>query len=248
MAEDILGIKPISNAVEKVTDATIKGSSAFLSRICLPAAEEFGFLLQDKVKSWRASNAVKLAQKAEQLVEKYHGMNAVTVHPRIAHSIFEEGSWSEDDIIHTMWAGLLASGCNETGNDDSNIVFIAILKQLTVLQVILLRNAIENTSKYVSKGGWPYAENITYSIEELINICQTEDIARIDRELDHLRSLELIGNGLGEGGGFSPDNDNIANMQPTGLALHLYVRGEGFVGSPIDYWDLKERNRNTPSS
>lgn len=245
MAEDMLGIKPISNAIEKVTDASIKGSSAFLSRICLPAAEEFGFLLQDKVKSWRASNAVKLAQKAEQLVEKHHGTDAVKVHPRIAHSIFEEGSWSEDDIVHTMWAGLLVSGCNATGDDDSNIVFIAILKQLTVLQIRLLRNAIENTSKYVSKGGWPYADTITYSIEELISICQTKDIARIDRELDHLRSLELIGNGLGEGCGFSLD-DNIANMQPTGLALHLYVRGEGFIGSPLDYWNLKEKN--TPSS
>ena len=39
---DILGIKPIGNAIESVTTGMVAGASAFLSRICLPAAEEFG--------------------------------------------------------------------------------------------------------------------------------------------------------------------------------------------------------------
>lgn len=47
---DVLGIKPVAEAVNTVTKGTVEGASAFLSRICLPAAEEFGFLLQDKVR------------------------------------------------------------------------------------------------------------------------------------------------------------------------------------------------------
>jgi hypothetical protein len=45
---DILGIKPIGNAIESLTDGFVSGASAFLSRICLPAAEEFGLLLRDR--------------------------------------------------------------------------------------------------------------------------------------------------------------------------------------------------------
>jgi len=62
---DILGIKPIGNSIEKVTSKTMDGASLFLSRICLPAAEEFGFLLQDKVKNWRATNTQEILEKAE---------------------------------------------------------------------------------------------------------------------------------------------------------------------------------------
>lgn len=236
---DIFGIKPASKSVEKVTDGVVDGARAFLGRICLPAAEEFGLLLQDHVRSWRATKAASLAQKAEQKVVLYHGNADIKVHPRIAHSIFEEGSWAEDETIHNMWAGLLASGCDETGLDDSNVIFIAILKQLTSLQVRVLRFAVENSNKYVSVGGWPYADRINYSLEQLKDISQTEDVSRIDRELDYLRSMELIGSTLG-GGGFNPDNDT-AEITPTGLALHLYVRGEGFIGTPTDYWALEKK-------
>lgn len=236
---DILGIKPVSKSVEKITEKSLDGASAFLSRICLPAAEEFGLLLQDHVKSWRANKATKLAMKAEKKVLLYHGESDVKVHPRIAHSIFEEGSWAEDEIIHDMWAGLLASGCEETGLDDSNVIFIAALKQLTALQVRVIKFSVENANKFISGGGWPYADQVNCPLLKLKAICQSDDIFRIDRELDYLRSIELIGNGVG-GGGFSPDGDT-ADITPSPLALHLYVRGEGFLGSPIDYWKLKKK-------
>lgn len=234
---DILGIKPIGTAVENVTSKSLDGASAFLSRVCLPAAEEFGLLMQDHVKSWRASRAAKLALKAEEKVNSYHGTADVKVHPRIAHTIFEEGSWVEDEIIHDMWAGLLASSCENTGLDDSNIIFIGILKQLTVLQVRVLQFSVENATKFLSVSGWPCAEEVTCSLQHLKTICQTEDIFRIDRELDHLRSLELIGDGMN--GGFYTNSED-ANITPTGLALHLYVRGEGFHGTPIEYWNLQK--------
>lgn len=243
---DVFGIKPASKSVEKVTDGMIGGARAFLGRICLPAAEEFGFLLQDHVKSWRANKAAKLAQKAEQIVILHHGDADVKVHPRIAHSIFEEGSWAEDETIHNMWAGLLASGCDETGLDDSNVIFIATLKQLTALQVRVIRYAVETAYKYVSDGGWPYADKVTTSLEKLKEICHTEDIVRIDRELDFLRSMELIGTGFFGAGGFDPRNDT-ADISPTPLALHLYVRGEGFIGSPIEYWNLEKKNASSNS-
>jgi hypothetical protein len=48
---DILGIKPIADAVNTVTRDAVEGAAAFLSRICLPAAEEYGLLLPDSDQS-----------------------------------------------------------------------------------------------------------------------------------------------------------------------------------------------------
>ena len=229
---DVLGIKPVSNSIEKITDGVVDAAKAFLSRICLPASEEFGLLLQDQVKAWRASRATLIAKKAEEKVKLHHGDALVSVQPRIAHSVFEEGSWIQDEVVHDMWSGLLASACNEDGGDDSNVIFVGILKQLTALQVRVLRFSIERADKYVSSAGWIYAKNIFYPIDEIKKMCGTDDVIRIDRELDHLRSLELIA------GGFPLDSD-VADLTPTPLALNLYVRAEGFPGTPAEYWNLK---------
>jgi hypothetical protein len=73
---DILGIKPIAEAVNTLTKASVDGTAAFLGRICLPAAEEFGYLLQDKVRAYRAGNVTKIAAKAEaKLAEHPEGQN-----------------------------------------------------------------------------------------------------------------------------------------------------------------------------
>ena len=46
---DLMGIKPVAKAVEKATDKTVDGLGAFFCAICMPAAEEFGLFLKDKV-------------------------------------------------------------------------------------------------------------------------------------------------------------------------------------------------------
>lgn len=126
---DILGLKPVSSSIEKVT--------------------------------------------------LYHGDAPVAVQPRIAHSVFDDGSWIQDEVVHSMWAGLLASACDENGGDDSNVIFIGILKQLTAMQVRVLRFAIERADKYVSKAGWPYAEIILCPISTLKEICGADDMIRL---------------------------------------------------------------------
>ena len=51
---DVLGIKPVGEAITTAVKGTVDGAAAFLSRICLPAAEEFGLLLRDRVSHLRA--------------------------------------------------------------------------------------------------------------------------------------------------------------------------------------------------
>src|SRR5438128_10032503 len=92
---DLLGMKPVADAVSAVTTAGVAGAGAFLSRICLPAAEEFGLLLQDKVKGWRGKNVSAVIAKAEELVNSRENSDALHAHPRLVGVILDQGSWTD---------------------------------------------------------------------------------------------------------------------------------------------------------
>lgn len=229
---DVLGIKPIGDSIQTIVKGTMDGAGAFLGRICLPAAEEFGLLLKDKVSKWRAENAVSIVAKAERKLndrEKYTNLHA---HPRLITTAFENGSWAEDDFIQEMWAGLLSSSCDETGKDESNLLFMQILSQLNSTETAILNYICETAEKIVSEAGWIYSNEIDLELIILQKISGVGDVHRLDRELDHLRSLDLIE------GGFSHKSTN-ANVNPTPLALHMYVRCQGYIGSPTDYFGIK---------
>ena len=221
-----------------MTEGTISGASAFLSRICLPVAEEFGLLLRDRVSQWRANNAAKVLAEAEALV-KGRNLPVVAAHPRLVSEVVSNGSWSDEEAIQRKWGGLLESSCSTDGRDDSNLIFSNLLATLTSLQVRILDVACERAAKFQSTAGLPFAERLSVTPTELMILIGCRDIHRVDRELDHLRSLELIGLGAFglEGGGLDPEA-STAVISPTPLALYLYVRCQGYVGSPAEYWSL----------
>jgi len=231
---DILGVKPIGDAVKVATESTFAGASAFLSRICLPAAEEFGLLLKDRVSHWRASNAARIAEMAEAKLQA-RAVARVQAHPRLVFEVIEKGSWTDDDTFQKAWAGILASSCSDDGKDDSNIIFTSLLSQLTGTQLRILNYAVETAPKWVSQGGLPYADGITLNVAELTQITNISDIHRLDLEMEHMRALELLHT---FGSGFDLA-DCLATIQITSLALHLFVRGQGYVGSPVEYFGLK---------
>lgn len=229
---DVLGIKPVADAVNTVTSGTVEGASAFLSRICLPAAEEFGLLLKDKVSAWRESNAVSIVKKAEEKHKKNSISENTHAHPRLVMTAFETGSWSDADFVQEMWGGLLASSCCEDGRDEGNLIFMGLLSQLTTTEAIILNHCCETAEIEISKAGWIGAKNsFSMEISELTELTGIDDIHRIDRELDHLRSLELAETGFHH-------NSTQATMYPTSLGLHMYVRCQGYIGSPLDYYGL----------
>lgn len=231
---DVLGLKPVADSVNIVTKGSVDGASAFLSRICLPAAEEFGLLLKDKVSSWRSKNAVEITNKAQLLLGKQMGQLVISAHPRIIYSTIEHGSWAEDDFMQNFWAGLLATSCTPDGKDESNLILIGLLSQLTTSQAKLIKHICETVKTYKSKGGWIASEILYMEIDELTKVMGIDDVHQIDRELDHLRGLELIASGFG------PD-DTRANVRPHALCLQLYVRSQGYFGSPIDYFCAVEK-------
>lgn len=227
---DLLGIKPIADATNTIVNGTVKGLGDFLGRICLPAAEEFGLLLKDKVSSWRAVNAVKIAQKAEKILTMQGSLENKHAHPRLVMSAIENGSWTDNEHLQNAWAGLLASSCTESGNDEGNLIYVNILSQLTSSQVKIFNYACKNSKKKLTEAGWIVAERLTVDLEQLQRISNLVEYHRIDGELDHLRSLQVADCGF-------PENSSVADLTPTALGLNLFVRCQGYVGAPIDYFN-----------
>ena len=232
---DVLGIKPIGNAIESVTQGIVSGASAFLSRICLPAAEEFGLLLRDRVSAWRATNAAAIANHAQKLLAPDGDPASLHAHPRIVANVIELGSWSNAEEVRQMWGGLLASACTPDGTDDSNLMFVDLLSKLTVSQARLFDYICKNCKKAVASGGWIYADDFQLSLDALKRITGLTDFHRIDLELDHLRTLGLLHDLQG---GFTPDSTD-ANMSPSALALQMYVRCQGSPRDPVSFYDAK---------
>ncbi len=239
---DVLGIKPIADSVNTVTKGSVDGASAFLSRICLPAAEEFGLLLRDKVSSWRSNNAVAIANKAQTLLQEQDQGLVVSAHPRIIFSTLEYGSWAEDDLMQNLWAGLLASSCTPDGKDESNIIFINILSQLTSSQAKIISHICQNSDTFMGEGGLIFSDEFHMEAVDLLEISGINDIHQLDRELDHLRSLELINQGFNE-------KNLRAEVSPHALCLQLYARSQGYVGSPTEFYGSvkKAPDKNTSS-
>jgi hypothetical protein len=243
-AKEITKSVGLGSAVNTVAKGTVDGAAAFLSRICLPAAEEFGLLLRDKVRDYRARNMTKITKEAEEILKQFENTD-IHAHPRLVSQIMEHGSWADDDAIQKKWAGLLISSCDNTGEDDSNLIFIDLLSQLSTVQVKILDHACQHANKIVYSADVLSCNQYKLNSEQIITISGVEDVHRIHRELAHLRTLGLLVDGQIAELFYKPEVEGVkarpityieALVTPSDLAFHLYTRSKGFNGSPVEYF------------
>lgn len=235
---DVLGIKPLAEAIGHATTKSIDGIGAVLARICLPAAEEFGLGLKDRVSQWRARNLEQTFAAAQAQIDQIPKTERIEVHPRLVNEIIEGASWTDDAALQSMWAGLLTSSCSTDGTNQANLLLIRLVGQLTPSQAKLLMLAVERTPKERYDGGWigPSMRSslkIRVPVDELKQVSGTQDVHEIDLQLDHLRALGLIG------GGFDQQSTE-ADMTATAMAMQLYARAKGWRGSIEDFYGLKK--------
>jgi hypothetical protein len=236
---DVLGLAPYGETLNTLAKGMLEGAGAFLSRICLPASEEFGLLLKDKVSNWRKQNAVRITLMAKEIIDDKDNRENMHAHPRLVMKIMEEGSWSDSSEIQNMWAGLLASSCTKSGKDESNLMFINILSRLTSAEAKLINHFSGKCEKKLSPCGLIQAEGFNPSLEELLQVSDLDDHEQVDVVLDHLRSIELIS----PYSGFDSDSqDLLANIEVSALALNLYARCKGWNGSVNDFFNLQKED------
>src|SRR5436309_5740840 len=233
---DLLGLTPYGEALNTLTKGAVEGAGAFLGRICLPVAGELGLLFQDKVRAWRAANAVKVVQKAEAKYAKYAASGS-HAHPRLVAAAIENGSWNDSSEVQEMWAGLLASSCTETGRDEDNLFFLTILQQLTGTEVKLLNHSCASAPKTALASGLIWPAPLRCSVRELRGIVGVDDLHRLDRELDHLRALGLTMGGIPLSATLAAEEQSV-DVTPTALAVNMYVRCQGSRESPVEFFKV----------
>lgn len=228
---DLLGIKAIGDSANTTVTKSFQGVEGFLKSVCVPALDEIGLLLKDKVRSWRLNNILSIIEKAKGKIGFQEGQLQIQAHPRVALSIIDNGSLNDNDEVQEMWAGLFASSCTTSGQEDENLIFVDLLKQLTNGEAKILRFACESSRKILHENGLVVGEHLEIDCNKLIEISGVKEIHRLDRELDHLRSLSLI-----EGGFNAKDNTLAADISPSALALNLYVKSQGHNTDPLLFW------------
>lgn len=232
---DVLGLKSYGEAINTGIKGLLDGAAAFLGRICLPGAEELGLLIRDRVSYWRAIQAAKITEKAERKLKSQPENEHMHAHPRLVGMAIEHGSWVDADEVQEMWAGLLASSCTKDGKDESNLMFMNLLAQLTTSQARMLSYGCEKSEKRLDSSGLIINPPGVYvTMAELVSIAGIDDVNRLDRELDHLRTLGLLEIGMY----LEPRPPWTADLAPTSLGLQMYVRCQGYIGPPANYFGL----------
>lgn len=117
-------------------------------------------MLSDKVRYWRLNNISKMLLKAKGKMEFVDGKLELKANPKVAIAVMESSSYEEDDTIQDMWAGLFVSSCTEDGKDDSNMVFVDLLKSLNSIEARILQYACNNAPVKVYQNGLILGQNI----------------------------------------------------------------------------------------
>ncbi|MBM2767086.1 Abi-alpha family protein [Burkholderia anthina] len=233
---DPVGTKALAEAAKIVTEKTVTGIGAFLNKVCMPAAEEFGLLLQDKVRSWRASNAVAILERSRAHLERNEQAGEIHVHPRIAGKIIDKSSWVDAENLQEMWSGLFVSSCSPTGTDDSNLIFITLLDQLTASEATLIEFLCKDTRICTSEHRLVLAETqVIVPLEGLRKVTSIDSASELDIAIDHLREVGLLQ--MESGFNLNSSPTPVAILTPSALCLNLFARTQGWTSDPYDFYE-----------
>lgn len=234
---DIFGIKPIGEAQLEVVKAAIKGISSFLEIVFKPGLEELGYLMKDEVRYWRLNNILRMLNKAQGKLGFDGKELNLTANARVGLSIMEECSSVDNEELQELWAGLFVSSCTPDGKDDSNMNFVDVLRRMSTVEAKIMDYACKNCKKTLYPNKLIAAKRLKVSFDDLVQITGTDNIYRLDSELDHMRSIELLSSEAFISGGFTASDKKLdANITPSPFALNLYFRTHSSGINPIKFW------------
>lgn len=259
---DLLGIKPVAAAAEHASKAVVDGVGKFLSAICMPAAEEIGLALRDRVARFRQKNLADIVHKTQERLEQQSAVPTGECSPPLVRQIIEEASWVDDACIQDMWAGLLATAC--TTEVDDSILYTDVLKRLSPFQARVLNLLYSDPRTYDVAGFAQLRDEefsprypVIYPVEEILGLFPGDlsrfvpiegvthasiladaglhylAIGRFRPQLDGLVAL-----GLARFAQIAPAVRNertvTVTFQPSVKGLDLYMRGQGITLYPLE--------------
>ena len=128
--------KFIEEGTKETVGKAVNGVGQFLSKICLPAAEELGLYLKDKMHIYRVVNLYKITQKVQ---NKLDPNKKYEINPRSLINFVEKASLCGDENIQNMWAGLLSGRLAHPAIEDTDIIYYDLLNSLSIYQARIIK-------------------------------------------------------------------------------------------------------------
>ena len=206
---------------------------AFLSRICPDGAEEIDEWVRARASNHKLANAVNIALKTENLFVL--GPTAVDrgrVNPQVALRILECGSSTDEDWLHSSWAGLLFTSCSADGRDRSNLPFVELFSQLTVMPLRIFTVVCTKATKVISESGVA-AKPLACNLQEMAATVGSRGI-QVERDLDSLAALQLIEKKVVNTSTMLARDE--AYVTPTSLGLQLFALCNGHRGTLQEFY------------
>jgi hypothetical protein len=113
-----------------VAEKSIEAAKGFLDKLLVPAVEETGLLLKDKIAHWRFRNQVRVLGRAKEYCEK-KGISPKQVSFKLICPLLEYAGLEEEENMQDRWAVLLANLVDSEQNIE-NHVFPYILSQISL--------------------------------------------------------------------------------------------------------------------
>lgn len=230
-------LKEAGKALNTVVDCLVD----FANLLGRPFSTELGQLFGDVGRHWRINNLMKTVSVTKRLAKKHNVGENWRSPPVLLKMIAEEASWIEDDKLQELWSGLLVSSFSPEGKDDSNLLFVNILKVLTRLQAKILDFACrESVKRHVSEG-LVVADDLRLPLKTITDLCEGFTVHEIDIAIDGMRATSLVKEGISfEDHFLDPSKSVVSHVEltPTGLALNAYLRFSGSRLPPIDFYTI----------
>ena len=126
----------------------------FLVKIAGPAAEEFGLLIRDKVRTWRFKKQLDMLGNAQRML-KEAGIEPSSVPWKTLVPLLEGAALEQDDDLSTKWAALLANAANPDCSVAVHPGFGNVLSQLSPIGARFLEEVAKTQEAHLKEAPLP---------------------------------------------------------------------------------------------
>ncbi len=133
-----------STAIEKGIDL----AKDFLDKLIIPAVEETGLLLKDKVTLWKFKNQVRILNKAKDYCEK-NNISPKTISLKLLCPLLDNAALEEEEELQDKWA-ILLSNLVDSDQNIENHVFPYILGQISTNEFLFLEKVFNDKNERVT--------------------------------------------------------------------------------------------------
>ena len=130
---------------EAISGALVKGgiehgveaAKSLLQKLCGPAAEEFGAMLQDRTRVYRLKNQLRMLGKVQTMLDNA-GTGVHSVPLRTLLPFLEGAALEDDEDLSDKWAGLLATAASSNESGLMHPSFPRILSEMSPRDAFVL--------------------------------------------------------------------------------------------------------------